>query len=58
MNRAVRERRGERVVDEAMLIDEGKPVKARADDRDVEVIASPGPVGDGELAGVGKGLLK
>ena len=54
MDGAVRERLGERVVDETVLVDQRQPVEPWALDRHLEVVAAPGPVGHGQLARVGK----
>ena len=52
MNRPVGEGLSERIVDEAVLVDEREALEARARDRDVKVVAVPGPVDDGELGRV------
>ena len=46
---AVGERRGERAVDEAVLLDQRQPVERRARDRHVEVVAAAGAVDDVDL---------
>ena len=56
MDGAVGERGGERVVDQAVLVDEAEPVETRRLHRDVEVVAAARPVDDVELVRVGKGL--
>ncbi len=55
MDGPVGERLRERVVDEAVLLDEREPVEAPGLDRDLEVIAAARAIGDRELVGVGEG---
>jgi hypothetical protein len=54
VDRPVAERHSECLVDEPVLLDERKPVKAAARDRHLEVIASTGTILDRELARVGE----
>jgi thioredoxin len=54
VDRPVRERLGEGIVDQPVLVDERQPGEARARDGDLEVVASAGPVAHGELGGVRK----
>ena len=54
MNGAVRERLGERVVHQPVLIDERQPIEAPALDDHLEVVASARPVGHGQLLRVRK----
>lgn len=58
MDRPVGERLGEGVVDEPVLVDERQVVEARAGDHDLEVVAGAGPVEDGQLGSVRKGLAE
>ena len=58
MDGAVGERRGERVVDEPVLIDEGEPREARAHDGYLEVVAAACAVDDRQLGRVGKRFLE
>ena len=55
---AVAERRCERVVHPAVLVEEGEAVEARACDGHLEVVAGAGAVLDRELVRVGKGALE
>ena len=48
VDRPVAQRIGERLVHEAVLIQEREPLEARTDDRDVEVVAAAGAVDDVE----------
>jgi hypothetical protein len=48
VDRAVGERLRERIVDKAMLFDEGEPGEPRAHDGNLEVVAATGPVDDGD----------
>ena len=50
MNRAVAQRLGERLVDEAVLVEQRQAVEARARDDHLKVIAAAGAVLDAELA--------
>src|SRR2546423_5720918 len=52
VNRAIRERVCERLVDELVLLDQRKAVEARARDSHVEVVAAAGAVLDRELGRV------
>ena len=52
MNRAVAQRLGERLVDEAVLVEQRQAVEARARDDHLKVIAAAGAVLDAELARV------
>ena len=52
MNGAVRERLGERVVDEAVLVEERETREARADHRDMEVVAASCAVDNLDALGV------
>ena len=52
MDRAVAQRLGERLVDEAVLVEQRQAVEARARDDHLEVIAVTGAVLDAELARV------
>jgi len=52
MNRAVAQRLGKRLVDEAVLVEQRQAVEARARDDHLEVIAAAGAVLDAELARV------
>ena len=54
VDRPVGERPCERLVDEAVLIDEREPVEAAAGDRDLEVVAAARPVFHPDLARVGE----
>ena len=54
MDRPVSERRGERVVDEPVLLDQRQPVEATARDRHLEMVAATGPILDRDLGRVGK----
>jgi hypothetical protein len=58
MDGSVRERLGQGVVDEAVLLDERKPLELRADDGHVEVVAAPRAVDDVDPARVGKRLIE
>jgi hypothetical protein len=58
VDRAVGERLGQRIVDEPVLVDEGKTGEVRADHGHVEVIAPSGAVDDLDPTGVGKGLFE
>lgn len=57
MNCAVRERGGERLVDELVLLDQGSPLEAAAGDGHLEVVARSRTVEDRAVA-LGKGLLE
>ena len=52
MNRAIRERGRERVVDEAVLLDEREAREPPADDGHLEVVATPCAVVYGDLSGL------
>ena len=52
MDRAVAQRLGERLVDEAMLVEQRQAVEARARDDHLKVIAAAGAILDAELARV------
>jgi hypothetical protein len=54
MNRAVAQWLGERLVDEAMLVEQREAVEARARNDHLKVIAAAGAVLDAELARVWK----
>ena len=54
MDRPVRERIGEGIVDEPVLVEEREAGEARAHDRRLEVVAPARPVEDGDLGRVGK----
>ena len=54
MDRPVRERLGERIVDEAVLVDQREAGEARARDRHLEVVAAAGSVVDRDLGRVGE----
>ncbi len=56
MNCAVGEWVCERLVDELVLLDQRQVVETRARHDNLEVITAAGPIGDGELRGVGKRL--
>jgi len=58
VNRAVAERRRERGVDTAMLVEEGEGVELGAHDGDLEVVAGARSVLDSELGGVWERLLE
>ena len=58
MNGAVRKRCGERLVDAAVLLDEGEPRQRRRGDDHLEVVAAAGTVLDVELVCVRKGLAE
>jgi hypothetical protein len=49
VNGAVAQRRGERLVDEAVLIEQREPGEARARDDHLEVVAAAGAILDAEL---------
>jgi Lon protease-like protein len=53
---AVRERLGEGVVHEAVLVDEREPVEAAALDDHLKVVAAACPIGNVKLLRVGKGM--
>jgi hypothetical protein len=55
---AVGERLGERVIDQAVLVDERQAGEARADHGDVKVVSPTRAVDDLEAARIGKGLLE
>ena len=54
MDGAVAERLGERLVDEAVLVEQREPVEAGARHGHLEVVAAAGPVLDAELARLGE----
>jgi hypothetical protein len=54
VDRPVSERRGERLVDEPVLLDQREPVEAAARDRHLEVVAAAGAILDRDLARVGE----
>ena len=54
MDRAVAQRLGERLVDEAVLVEQRQAVEARACDDHLKVIAAAGAILDAELASVRK----
>jgi hypothetical protein len=58
MDRTVRERLGQRVVDEAVLLDEREAVEPPARYDDLEVIAGARPIEGGQILGVGKRLTQ
>ena len=58
MDRAVGERRSQRGVDEAVLVDQRQANEALAHDRDVEVVSATGAVDDLQLHGLGKRFAK
>src|SRR6266545_2738822 len=58
VDRPVCERLRERVVDEAVLLDERDAVEARARDRDLEVVAAARAVDHGELGRVRERLCE
>ncbi len=49
MDRAVRERLGEGIVDEPVLVDERKADEARARNADLEVVAASRSIDDGDV---------
>ena len=55
MDRPVRERIRERIVDEPMLVDERETAEARARDGDLEVVAAARPVDDRDVGRVREG---
>lgn len=54
MDRPVRERIREGIVDEPVLVEERQAREARTGDRRLEVVAAAGAVDDGDLCRVGK----
>ena len=58
MNRAVGERRGERGIHSAVLVEKGETVEVGARDRHLEVVARTCAILDVELGGVRKRLLE
>ena len=58
MDRPVRERFREGIVDEPVLVEEGKPREAGADDGRLEVVAATGAVDHGDLGRVRKRVAK
>ena len=58
MNRAIRERGRERVIDESMLLDEREARELRACDCHLEMVATAGAVDDGNLPGPGERLAQ
>jgi hypothetical protein len=58
MDGAVAQRLGQRVVDEPVLVQQGKAVEARARDCHLEVVAAAGAVLDAQLGGVRKCTLE
>jgi len=58
MDCAVSQWLGERVVDPAMLVEQGQPVEARRTDGHVEVVARPGAVLDAQLGRFRKRMLE
>ena len=57
MDGAVGERRGERGVDQLVLLDQRQPVERGGDDGDLEVVAAAGAVLDVDLP-AGEGLVE
>ncbi len=58
MNGAIGHRVCEGGVDELVLLEERQPVEARARDRDLEVVAAAGSIGDQNLRRIGKSALE
>ena len=58
MNRAIRERGRERVVDESMLLDEREARELSACDCHLEVVATAGAIDHGNLPGLGERLAQ
>ena len=58
MNGAVAERGRERVVDEAVLVDEREALEAPVSEHDLEVVSASRPVDDVQLGRVRKRLLE
>ena len=58
MNRAIRERGRERVVDEPVLLDEREAGETPACDCHLEVVATTRAIDDRDLAGLGKRLAQ
>ena len=58
VNGAVSKRPGERLVDEAMLVEQGKARETRARDRHLKVVTTAGPVLDAQLRRVRERILE
>ena len=58
MDGAVAQRLGERLVDEAVLVEQRQPVETRAGHGHLEVVAAAGPVVHPQLLRVGKRIAE
>jgi hypothetical protein len=58
VNRAIRERGRERVVDEPVLLDEREACESYACDRHLEVVAAARAIDHGNLSGLGERLAQ